>query len=161
MLAAEITDKAGCRVDGQAGAGDDHQVCFGDDMDRVGNDGVIQAFFVEDDIRLDPAAAIAVRDRVLAVLHEFGGEELAAVHAVVPVDTAVEFKDLFAAGCLVKPVDVLGDDTDQFAFLFPFGQLLVGFVRLGIQGKELVPVEFEEFLRFLNEKVWERMVSGG
>ena len=52
--------------------------------------------------------------------------------AVVPVDAAVELQHVPAAGGLVEPVDVLGDDGFQPALRLPLRQLFMGGVGLGL-----------------------------
>ena len=66
---------------------------------------------------------------------------------MIPVDTAVEFQDLVAAGGLVQAVDVLGDDGLQLSLGLLFRQLSVGGIGSGIGGQHLGPVEAEKFFR--------------
>ena len=114
MFSAEVAEKTGGRIDGQAGAGDDHQVRFGDGVNGAGNHCVIKTFFIKHDVRLDTPAAFAVGNGFLAVANEVSGEKFPAFHTVIPVDAAMEFKNFFAAGSLVETVDVLGDYSHRF-----------------------------------------------
>ena len=53
------------------------------------DDVVVQAFFIEDDVRLDDAAADVALGDACGILHVFGVEELVAVHAEVAMNAAV------------------------------------------------------------------------
>ena len=73
--------------------------------------------------------------------------ELPARLAVVPVNAAVQLQNLPAAGGLMQPVDVLGDDGLQLSRRLQLRQLPVGGVGLGLRRQHLRPVEAEKFLR--------------
>ena len=76
------------------------------------HDGVVEGFFVEDDVRLDDAAVFRTA-RCRCALDEVEIVESAAGHAVVAHDGAVKLVDFFAAGELVQAVDVLSDDGGE------------------------------------------------
>ena len=64
----------------------------------------------------------------------------------------MEFIDLFAAGCLMQAVNVLGDNSQELAFLFPLGELQVRLVGLGVERQHLIPVETEESFWLLHKE---------
>ena len=109
-MAAVITNQTGCRVDDEARAADDEHVGVADVVQGLFDDVVVQAFFVEDDVGLDDAAAGVTLGDARGILHVFGVKEFVAVHAEIAVDAAVQFQDIFTARFLVQAVDVLGDD---------------------------------------------------
>ena len=152
FMAAVVTDQAGSGVDDEARAADDEHVGVADVVQGLFDDVVVQAFFIEDDVGLDGAAAGVALGDACGILHVFGVEEFVAVHAEVAVDAAVQFQDILTARFLVQAVDVLGDDGFQFAGFFQFGQLDVGHVGLGVEGQHLVAVETVEFFRVVHEE---------
>ena len=110
FFAAVVADQAGGGVDDEARAADDQHVGLADVVQGLFDDVVVEAFFVEDDVRLYRAAAGVALGNAGGIFHILGVEEFMAVHAEVAVDTAVEFEDVLAAGFLVEAVDILGDD---------------------------------------------------
>ena len=151
-MAAVVADQAGCRVDDEARAADDEHVGVAYVVQGLFDDVVVQAFFVEDDVGLDDAAAGVTLGDARGILHVFGVEEFVAVHAEVAMNAAVQFQDVLAARFLVQAVDVLGDDGFQFARFFQFGQFDVGHVRLSVEGQHLVAVEAVEFFRVIHKE---------
>lgn len=77
--------------------------------------------------------------------HEIKIIKFAALLTEIAMDTAVKLQNRFAAGGLVKPVDVLGDDGPELALTFPPGQLFVGGVGPHAGNQELCPVKAEKF----------------
>ena len=94
-FSTEITEKTGRRINREAGARDNHQISRRNRMNGAGNDIVIQAFFIEHDIRFDPAAAGTARNGIPAVADVFRRIELSTFHTVVPVNAAMQFKNTF------------------------------------------------------------------
>ena len=78
----------------------------------------------------------------------------AAFQAVIAVDAAVQFQNLFAAGCLVEPVDVLGDDGFQPALRLPLRQLFMGGVGLWRPGPAAWPGRSGKILRGCFRKMY-------
>ena len=152
FMAAVVTDQTGCWVDDEARAADDEHVGVADVVQGLFDDVVVQAFFIEDDVRLDDAAAGVALGDACGILHVFGVEEFVAVHAEVAMNAAVQFQDVLAARFLVQAVDVLGDDGFQFARFFQFGQFDMGHVGLGVEGQHLVAVEAVKFFRVVHEE---------
>ena len=70
---------------------------------------LIQAFFIEHNIRFDHAAAFAVRNPcafqncILIV-------KPPALHAIIAERTSVQLQYCFAAGSLMQSIDILRDD---------------------------------------------------
>ena len=76
-----------------------------------------------------------------------------AVHAVVPVNTAMKLQYVFAPCCLMEPVNVLGDDSSELPHLFQSGQGIVGFVWFGIGVKQVLAIVIKKDLRLCHEKI--------
>ena len=151
VLPTEVVHQTGGGVHRQAGAGDDERIRLADVVHGGGEYIVIQPFLVEHDFRLDDAAAGTFRD-ALRVSDVFRREELRALQAAVAVDGAVELQHGFAAGLLMQPVDVLGDDGGEFTGFFKLGEEEMCRVGLCLQGEHLVAVEAVKLLRVLAEE---------
>ena len=143
-MAPVVVDEPGGGVDVQGGAADDEHVRLGDGPDGVVQKLLVQPLFVQDHVGFDGAAALAA-GHALAVEHEVEVIEFPAALTIVPVDAAVELQHPLAAGGLMEPVDVLGDDGAELALGLPLRQLFVGGIRLGTGDQQLGPVETEKF----------------
>ena len=120
LVAVVIADEACCRIDDEARAADDQHVGMADVIEGLFNDIVIKAFFVEDDVRFDRAAAGVTFGYACRRMDVFGVEEFMAVLAEIAVYAAVQLEDVLAACLLVQAVDILGDDGFELAGFFQF-----------------------------------------
>lgn len=141
-----VVDKARRRIDRQAGARHDQQICLPDGLDAFLNGLLVQALFVKDHIGLYDAAAVAPGN-ALAVFDKFRAVEFVAAGAVVAQNAAVELIDPFASRLLVEAVDILGDHSGELPFPLPLGKGLMGYIGLEAQRQHLLPVEAEEVFR--------------
>ena len=131
-------------IDVQRGAADHQHIRLRQGADGCLQRPLIQPLLIEHHIRLDDAAA-AAPGHALRAEDMLQTVKFPAPLAVVPVDAAVELQHVPAAGGLVEPVDVLGDDGFQPALRLPLRQLFMGGVGLGVRGQQLGPVEAEKF----------------
>ena len=144
-------DEARRRIDRERRAADDEQIGGGDGAQRAFDHGAVERFAIEHHVRLDDAAAFAAR-HAFAGLHVCSVIGLLAAHAVVFVDRSMQFKDVFRAGLLMKPVDVLRHDGKEFALPLPLRQFLVRGVGANVGDEHLLPIKAEKLLRVLIEK---------
>ncbi|MPM79574.1 hypothetical protein SDC9_126613 [bioreactor metagenome] len=95
------------RVDHKRRTADDQAVRARDIPHCALNRLLIKALLIKHNIRPDNAAAAAAGDIVLRVNNRLQRIRFTAVHTVIAVHRTVQLIDLFAAGELVQPVDVL------------------------------------------------------
>jgi hypothetical protein len=63
LLSVEVVDETGSRIDYECRSSDYQRVSFRDGFDRAVYDSAVEPLFIQDDIRLDPSAAlVAFRD---------------------------------------------------------------------------------------------------
>ena len=116
-----IIDQPGCRIYRKRSPSYYKYVCLADIIHRLAHGIHIQALFVEDDVRLDTAAAlIALRNsfRIDNIVHV---EEFMTLLAVVSKNAAVKLQYLLRARRLVQSVDILGNNRLKLPRLFPLG----------------------------------------
>ena len=130
----------------QRGAADDEHVGVCDVLQGFFHDGLVEALLIQHHVGLYNAAAGAAGDARRRG-HGLHAVELAASAAVVAQDAPVQLQHLAAAGFLVQPVDVLGDDGFQLALPLPLRQLPVGGVGLGVQCQHFAAVKVVKLLR--------------
>ena len=156
MISPEVPDQPGCRIDHQRGAADDQNIRSADRLHRTVNHRRIKRLLVQYHIRFDDAAALrTVGNMTLAVslIHDVvKAVGSAAVHAIVAQHRSVKFKDLFAAGLLMQPVDVLRHDGLQLAHLLQTCQCIMRCIGFCIRVDHVVFVVVEEGLRILKEE---------
>ena len=145
VLAFEIINETGGRVNSQRGAGDDEAVGLLDFLQGAAEDVVVEGFFIEDDVGLDDAAVFRAARDAFAAAHKVEVIEAAAGHAVVAHDGAVELVDFFAACHLVQAVDVLCDDGGELAVAFQLGEFVVDGAWAVVGRDHFGAVEFKEF----------------
>ena len=122
VIAAEITDIGRGGIDRQRRARYDQDVCGADIVECL-HDGILgQGFFIQHDVGLDDTAALT-RRHTLALCDLLYAVELAALHAVIAQDRAVQLMHAHTARRLVQTVDVLGHNGAQLALFLPLREL--------------------------------------
>ena len=149
MAATEVPDEPRRRVDHQTGAADDEGIRLADGRHGPGEHFLVQPFLVQNNIRLDDAAALGAAGHAGTVGNEVHIVERAALHAVVAQGAAVELVNGLGPRSLMQAVDVLGDDGLQPALPLQLCQPQVGSVGLRPLHNELIPVEPVELLGVL------------
>ncbi len=84
LVAIEIIDETGCRIDNQGSAAYDQQIGLGDGSDGFGDDFIIQRFLIQDHIRFDD------RMTLVTVRNTFGFDDI------------IQIKEFAASGTVVS-----------------------------------------------------------
>ena len=132
-------------IDVQGGAADHQHIRLRQGADGCLQRPLIQPLLIEHHIRLDDAAA-AAPGHALRAEDMLQTVKFPAPLAVVPVDAAMELQHVPAAGGLMEPVDVLGDDGFQLALPLELRQTQMRRVGLCSLDDELIAVEAVELL---------------
>ena len=107
---------------------------------------LIQSLLIQHNIRLDDAAAGAVRDvlrirqKVLCII------KFCTALTVVAMDASMQLQHRFTSRLLMQSIDILRHDCPQSSFLLHLRQLFVRCIRLHIQNQHFVPVKPVKFL---------------
>ena len=136
------------RIYRQTGSAYDQHIRVPDGVDTFRDHFLIQALLIQNHIRLDDPAAVAV-GHTNPVLHKFRGKKLSAAGAVIAEHRAMELIYLPGTGFLVETINILGHHSLELSRLLPLGKLFVGNVRLKPQRQHFLPVKPEEILRIL------------
>ena len=150
-------DQAGGRIYGQRRTADNQHIGPAQGVKGAPQTFWIEFFTIEHDIRPDAAATGAVRHAGTGE-NRFERERTAAFQAVIALHAAMQLDHIAAAGQLVQPIDILGDDGGQAPGGLELRQLAVGGVRAGVGKDQLFAIETEEHLGLLLE---ERMAQNG
>ena len=151
VLSAEILHESGCRIDDEAGTANDQCVCIGDEVNAPLNVFLFEAFFIEYNVRTYDAAAAAAGNTG-SIFYEGHRIGFAAFHAVVAMNGAVQFNDVFGACHLVESVYILRDDGFEFSHLLELGKGVVAGIWFGIGIKHFLAIELVEFFRMIDEE---------
>ena len=109
-MAVVIAYQSGCRIDDEGRAADNQHVGVADIVEGLFDHIVVEAFFIEDDVWFDGAAAGIAFGNAGRMEHVFGIKQFVAVFTKIAVHAAVQFQDVFTAGFLMQAVDVLGNN---------------------------------------------------
>lgn len=156
MLSAKIVDQAGGWINYERRSADYQRVGCGDCLDRAVQSFVVQAFFIQNYVRLyECAAFFAARQfvgRGFALRDEINVVKFAALHAKIPQGRAVQFENIFASRHLMQAVDVLRDYSFQFSCRFKLGELQMRGVRLRVFDDEFFAIKSVKFRGIRVEK---------
>ena len=152
--ALEIVQEPGGRIDDKRGSADDEKIRFHDGDHGFRHHPVIQRLLIEDNVRLDDAAAMRTAgDNVRTSRDERGIIWPMALHAEIAVDGSVELDDVTTSRLLVETVDVLRHDGLEFPLLFELGKIKVARIRFLVQKEHPFAIKAIELFRIPHEEV--------
>ena len=151
LISPVIVYKACCRINIQGCAADDQNIRGADVRDRLREYILIQAFFIQNNVRADHAAAVTA-GYPFAVVDHIGRIGLAAFGAIGAQDAAVQFQHALAAGCLMESVNVLRNSGAKYSLPLQFSQAQMRPVGLDVFHDKLGTVKAIVFLRIAHKK---------
>ena len=146
-IPAVIADQPRRRVHRQGGTADDQHVRPGDGLHRAHHGCLVQALLVEHHVWLHHPATRWTAGHAAGLQQEVQAVEPAALHAVVPVDGAVELVHRFAPRRLVEPVDVLSHNGGQLFRRLQLRQFPMSCIGPGLRKEHFAAVKSVELLR--------------
>lgn len=151
VFALKIPEQSRGGIYRQRRAPDDQSIRLRDGAHRARYHAVFQRFFIQYDVGLYQAAAIAIRYPVFCqkVGH---GMRLSAFYTKIPPHAAVQFKNLFTARFLMQSVDVLRDDRAELSPFFQPRQSQMTGVGLGGGKEHFSFIKAVKFGGFLHEE---------
>ena len=145
-------DQTGGGIYVQRSPPDDQNIGVGDVADRSVHQIHVQSFFIQYDVRLDNAAAAAAGHHFRSAPDRLQIVKLSAALTMVSGNSAVQFQDLAASGCLMQPVYILRNDGLKFAFRLQLRQCFVRLIGFCALDQHFIPVKTVKLIRPGNEK---------
>ena len=147
----KIMDERSGRIDREGSACNDEHIGSSDSIQAFINRFAIELFLIEDNIGFNETATgttgNASRGEDL-----FRRIALMTLLAVIAVNAAVQFQDLFAASHLVQTINILRDNGRELSGGFQLRQLAVGCIGTGCKTDHLLPVEIVKLRRVADKK---------
>ena len=108
MFSSEIINKSCCRINDQGRTTYDQRICFTYCLHTLIDHSRIKTFLIKYNIRFEHSTAAASRDSV-CMFYISRIVEFMAFHAVIAMNTSVQFQYIFASCLLMKSVNILRD----------------------------------------------------